>query len=128
MESDAGNEFVIEIENVVKDVSLSRSGRELNEDGLVMIDCGASVIVCPKWFGESTLQKSDGSVQLRGADGRTNTPRVRKASNLAEDLKQPETVRLPCGGGDEADPECQLSVRERKRNTPREKSFSEVRR
>ena len=25
----------------------------------------------PKWFGESILQESDGSVQLRGADGRT---------------------------------------------------------
>ena len=36
-----------------------------------MIDSGASVNVCPKWFGESILQESDGSVQLRGADGRT---------------------------------------------------------
>ena len=59
------------IENVVKDVSLSQIGCEVNEDGLVMIDSGASVNVCPKWFGESILQESDGSVQLRGADGRT---------------------------------------------------------
>ena len=36
-----------------------------------MIDSGASVNVCPKWFGESILQESDGSVQLRGADVRT---------------------------------------------------------
>ena len=55
------------LEYVVKDVSWSQSGG----DGLVMIDSGASVTVCPTWFGESVLEKSDGSVQLRGADGRT---------------------------------------------------------
>ena len=59
------------IENIVKDVSLSQSGFEGHEDGLVIIDSGAPVNVCPKWFGESVLEKSDGSVQLRGADGRT---------------------------------------------------------
>ena len=59
------------IENVVKDVSLSQSGCGVSEDGLVMIDSGASVNVCPKWFGKSTLQKSDGSVLLRSAVGRT---------------------------------------------------------
>ena len=98
-EPDTAKEFVFVIENVVKDVSLSQSGCEVSEDGLVMIDSGVSVNVCPKWFGKSPLQKSDGS-----------TPRQRKASNLAEDRKQRETVRLPCGGGDEADPECQLPV------------------
>ena len=36
-----------------------------------MIDSGASVNVCLKWFGESILQEPDGSVQFRGADGRT---------------------------------------------------------
>ena len=70
-EPDTAKEFVFAIENVVKDVSLSQSGCEVSEDGLVMIDSGASVIVCPKWFGKSTLQKSDGSVLLRGADGMT---------------------------------------------------------
>ena len=35
---------------------------------------------------------------------RKDTPRLRQASNLAEARKQPETVRLPRGGGDEADP------------------------
>ena len=69
--SDTAKEFVFAIENVVKDVSLSQSGCEVSEDGLVMIVSGASVNVCPKWFGKSTLQKSDGSVLLRGADGRT---------------------------------------------------------
>ena len=58
------------IENVVKDISLSQSGGEVSEYRLVMIDSGASVNVCPTWFGKSTLQKSDGSVLLRGADGR----------------------------------------------------------
>ena len=48
VESDAGKEFVFAIENVVKDVSLSQSGCEVNEDGLVMIDSGASVNVCPE--------------------------------------------------------------------------------
>ena len=36
-----------------------------------MIDSGASVNVFPKWFGESVLEKSDGSFKHRGADGRT---------------------------------------------------------
>ena len=47
-----------------------QSGCEVNEGGLV-IDSGASVNVGPKWFAESSLQESDGSVQLGGADGRT---------------------------------------------------------
>ena len=71
VESDAGKEFVFAIENVIRDVSLSQSGCEVHQDGLVMIDSGASVNVCPKWFGNSFLEKSDGLVQPRGADGRT---------------------------------------------------------
>ena len=71
VDSDAAKEFVFAIDNVVKDVSLSQCGCYVNEDGLVMVDSGASVNVCPKWSGESNLQESDGSVQLRGADGRT---------------------------------------------------------
>ena len=70
-EPDTAKEFVFAIENVVKDVSLSQSGSEVSEDGLVMIDSGASVNVCPEWFGKSTLQKSDGPVLLRDADGRS---------------------------------------------------------
>ena len=72
VDSDARKKFVFAIENAVKDVSLSQSGFEVHEDGLVMIDSGASVKFCPKWFGESVLEKSDGSVQLRGADGRSS--------------------------------------------------------
>ena len=69
--SNTSKEFVFAIEKVVKDVSLSQSGCEVSEYGLVMIDSRASVNACPKWFGKSTLQKSDGSELLRGADGRT---------------------------------------------------------
>ena len=57
MNSDAGKEFVYALENVVRDFNLSHSGSEVHN-------------VCPKWFGESSLEISDGSVQLRGADGR----------------------------------------------------------
>ena len=64
MDSDGGQEFVFAIENVVKDVGLSQSGCEEIEHGLVMIDSGASVNVCPKWFGESILGESHGEVQL----------------------------------------------------------------
>ena len=71
VDSDAAKEFVFAIGNIVKDVRWSQSGCDVNEDGLVMIDRGASVKDCPKWFGESILQESDGSVQLQGADGRT---------------------------------------------------------
>ena len=70
VDSDAGKEFAFTIENIVKDVSLRERGCEGHEDGLEMNDSGASVNVCPKWFGESVLEKSDGSVRLRGADGK----------------------------------------------------------
>ena len=46
-DSDAAEEFVLTIEKVVKDVSLSQSVCEVHEDGLVMMDSGASVNVCP---------------------------------------------------------------------------------
>ena len=35
-----------------------------------MIDSGASVNVCPKWFGKSKLEQSDGATCLRGANGK----------------------------------------------------------
>ena len=35
-----------------------------------MIDSGASVNVCPKLFGKSMLQRSDGATRPRGADGK----------------------------------------------------------
>ena len=36
--------------------SLSQSGCEVNEDGLVMIDSGASVNVCPKLSGSRVFR------------------------------------------------------------------------
>ena len=62
-------EFVFTIENVVSDVTLSQDGCAEREDGLVMVDSGASVNVCPKRFGKSKLQQSDGATRLRAADG-----------------------------------------------------------
>ena len=82
VDSDAGKEFAFTIENIVKDVSLSQRGCEGHEDGLEMIDSGASVNVCPKWFGES--EKSDGSDRLRGADG--------KRPIWLRNRKPPETI------------------------------------
>ena len=41
--------FVFTIENVISDVTLSQNGCAEREDGLVMIDSGASVNVCPSW-------------------------------------------------------------------------------
>ena len=35
-----------------------------------MIDSGASVNVCPKWFGNSRLEQSDGATCLTGANGK----------------------------------------------------------
>ena len=67
--AETGKEFVFTIESVINDVNLSQDGCAQREDGLVMIDSGASVNVCPKWFGDSKLQQSDGATCLRGANG-----------------------------------------------------------
>ena len=48
--AETGKEFVFTIENVISDVTLSQDGCAEREDGLVMVDGGASVNVCPKWF------------------------------------------------------------------------------
>ena len=49
---------------------MSQDGCAEREDGLVMIDSGASFNVCPKWFGNSKLEQSDGATCLRGANGK----------------------------------------------------------
>ena len=56
-----------------------------------MIDSEASVNVCPKWFGESALEQSDGLVRLRGADGRA-LQGYKKKTNLVENWKSSETI------------------------------------
>ena len=90
-------EYVYTIEHEVNVVDLSQSGCGVNKieerktardwdprtheqtarewdprthEGLVMIDSGASVNVCPKWFGNSKLDQSDGATTLRGANGK----------------------------------------------------------
>ena len=40
-------------------------------ESLVMVDSGASVNVCPKWFGNTKLEQSDDATCLRGANGKT---------------------------------------------------------
>ena len=39
-------------------------------ESLVMVDSGASVNVCPKWFGNSKLEQSDDATCLKGANGK----------------------------------------------------------
>ena len=68
--AEPGEEYVYTIENKINDVNLSQDGFVEREDGLVMIDSGASVNLCPKWFGNSKLEQSDGGTCLRGADGK----------------------------------------------------------
>ena len=46
-------EYVYTIDHEVNVVDLSQDGCVEREDGMVMIDSGASVNVCPKWFGNS---------------------------------------------------------------------------
>ena len=59
VDSDVAEEFVFTIENIVKYFSTSPSGCEGHEDGLVMIDSGASVNFCLEWFGESLRNQTD---------------------------------------------------------------------
>ena len=90
-------EYVYTIEHEVNVVDLSQSGCGVNKieerktardwdprtheqtardwdprthESPVMIDSGASVNVCPKWFGNSKLEQSDGATCLRGANGK----------------------------------------------------------
>ena len=68
--AEPGKEFVFTIENVISDVTLSQDGCDERENGLVMIDSGASVNVCPKWCGKSKMEQSDGTTCLGGANGK----------------------------------------------------------
>ena len=68
--AEPGKEFVFTVENEINDVNLSQDGCAEREDGLVMIDSGASVNVFPKWFGNSELEQSDDATCLRGANGK----------------------------------------------------------
>ena len=60
-------------------------------ESLVMVDSGASVNVCPKWFGNSKVEQSDDATCLRGAKRKT-APGIRKETDLVENLRSDETV------------------------------------
>ena len=68
--AEPGTEYVFTVENEINDVNMSQDGCGAREDGLVMIDSGASVNLCPKWFGNSKLEQSDGATCLRGVKGK----------------------------------------------------------
>ena len=68
--AEPGKEYVYTIEHEINDVNLNQDGCVERKEGLVMIDSGASVNVCPKWFGKTKLEQSDGATCLRGANGK----------------------------------------------------------
>ena len=68
--AEPGKGFVFTVENEINDVNLSQDGCAEREDGLVMIDSGASVNVFPKWFGKSEVEQSDDATGVRGANGK----------------------------------------------------------
>ena len=43
------------------DQPMNKQPGSWTHDSLVMIDSGASVNVCPKWYGNSKLEQSDGA-------------------------------------------------------------------
>ena len=56
-----------------------------------MVDSRASVNVCPKGFGNSKLEQSDDATCRQGSKRKT-APRIRKETDLVENLRSDETV------------------------------------
>ena len=98
-------EYVYTIEHEVNVVNLSQSGCGVNKieekktarewdprtrESLVMVDSGASVNVCPKWFGNSKLEQSDDATCLRSK--RKTAPGIRKETDLVENLRSDDAV------------------------------------
>ena len=111
------------IENVISDVTLSQHGCEVHEDGLVIIDSGASVNVHPNCLAKSKLQLSDGAIRLRGADERP----VQEYGKRQIWLKiGGQTKRYDFHARDKTDLECQLLVRTWSRDTSRKAPLLEV--
>ena len=54
-----------------------------------MIDSGASVNVCPTWFGNSKLEQSDGAISSQRCQRKT-APGIRKATDLVENVRSEE--------------------------------------
>ena len=106
-------EYVYTIDHEVNVVNLSQSGCEVNKinekktarewdprtqeqtarewdprthESLVMVDSGASVNVCPKWFGNSKLE------HLSQGSKRKTAPGIRKETDLVENVRSDETV------------------------------------
>ena len=52
VKAEPGKEYVFTVVNEINDVNLTQDGCVAREDGLMMIDSGAFVNVCPKWFWE----------------------------------------------------------------------------
>ena len=82
--AEPGKEYVYTIEHEVNVVNLSQSVCGVNKieerktardwdprthEGLVMID-SEPLSTCPKWFGKSKLEQSDGATCLRGTNGK----------------------------------------------------------
>ena len=107
--AETGQEFVFTIGNVISDVTLSQDGFAERESGLVMIDSGASVNVCPKWFGKSKLKQSDGTTCLRGANGKTLQEYGMRQIWLKIGGKT-KRIRFSCSRRDETNLECELAV------------------
>ena len=87
----AGKEYVYTIEYEINDVNLSQDGCVEREDGLVMIDSGASVNVCPRWFGNAKLEQS-GWCNLSQRCKRKTAPGIRKETDLVENVRFDETI------------------------------------
>ena len=109
--AEPGKEYVYTIEHEVNVVNLSQSGCGVNKieerktardwdprthECLVMINSGASVNVCPKWFGNSRMEQSDGVTCLRRANGKP-LQEYGKRQIWFKIFGQTETIRFPCG-------------------------------
>ena len=51
--------------NKIEEKKTARKWDPRTHESLVMVDSGASVNVCPKWFGNSKLEQSDDATCLR---------------------------------------------------------------
>ena len=89
-------EYVYTIDHEVNVADLSQSGCEVNKikekktarewdprthESLMMVDSGASVNVCPKWFGNSKLEQSDDATERTTVQATVKSDTVLKNSD-----------------------------------------------
>ena len=89
-----------------------------------MVDSGASVNV-----SQVVWELQTGTVwwcNLSQGSKRKTAPRIRKETDLVENLRSDETVWFPCCGRDETFPECKLFVWKRSWDTSRKGILLEV--